>query len=290
MSIRVHVRGEILAAEDARISVFDRGFLYGDSVFETLATAHGRLFALSEHLDRLERSAALIGIVPPPRSVIEAAVRDTVIAAGNDESRVRVMISRGVGWGDLDPASAGPPGLVIIVAPLGSREGEAGQMYVDGVDVAVPAGTSRTVDPRVKSGNYLPNLLALGAARRQGAHEAILPAADGGLGEGATSNLFVVAAGEVKTPALAAGILAGVTRAHVLALCQAEGISAREVAHLAPSELDAADEAFLTSSLRGVLPVTRVGGRPIGRPAGRPGPLTQRLMHAYARLLKEGRP
>jgi branched-chain amino acid aminotransferase len=283
MSIRVHVGGRICGAEEARISVLDRGFLYGDSVYETVATEGGRLFALAEHLDRLERSAARIFLTLPPRAEIERAVEATVAAAGNAETRVRVMVTRGLG-GDLDPASATSPSLVVIAQPRG---GPTAEMYDEGVAAAIVSVVRNlpgTVDPAVKSGNYLNNVLALEEARRlhPGAHEAILLSASGSVAEGASSNVFLVRGGELVTPGLAVGILEGVTRTKVLALASEHGIPHREPTFLAPDELRAADELFLTSAARGVLPVTRLDGRPVGQ--GRPGPVTQRLMRSYARL------
>src|SRR5688572_5957566 len=132
MSIRVHVGGQICGPEAARVSVFDRGFLYGDSVYETAATVKGHLFALPEHLDRLERSAARIGLPLPQRAYIETAIADTVAAAANSETRVRIMVTRGVGALDLDPGAAERPALVIIAMP---RNGPSPAMYDEGVAV-----------------------------------------------------------------------------------------------------------------------------------------------------------
>jgi branched-chain amino acid aminotransferase len=287
MSIRVHVDGHICLPEDAKVSVFDRGFLYGDSVYETIGTVRGRLFALSDHLDRLERSAERLALRLPPRPVIEQAIRDTVAAAGNAESRVRVMVTRGGGKLDLDPASAEEPGLVVIVGPLG---GPTPEMYERGVGVAIVSVTRNlpaAIDPAVKSGNYLNNVLALSEARRSrpGVHEAILLSASGSVAEGATSNVFAVKAGEILTPALSVGILEGVTRGKVIGLARAAGLACREVEFLAPDELRAADEIFLTSAARGVLPATEIDGQPVG--AGRPGVVTRRLMELYERLTKD---
>ena len=187
MSIRVHIGGKVCAPEDAKISVFDRGFLYGDSVYETIGTAYGRLFAAHDHLDRLERSAMRIGLRVPPRGDVERAIAETMEAAGNPESRVRVILTRGSGKLDLDPASVDDTQLVVIVFPLGAPTAE---MYAKGVTVALVSITRNSpsaIDPAVKSGNYLNNVLALGEARRRlGAYEAILCGADGSVAEGST--------------------------------------------------------------------------------------------------------
>lgn len=283
MSIRVHVDGHICLPQEARVSVFDRGFLYGDSVYETIGTVRGRLFALSDHLDRLARSAQRLSLRLPPRETIERAILETVAAAGNAESRVRVMVTRGGGKLELDPASADEPRLVVIVQPLG---GPTPEMYDRGVAVAIVSVTRNlpgAIDPAIKSGNYLNNVLALSEARqRPGVHEAILLSAAGSVAEGASSNVFAVAGGELRTPSLAVGILDGITRGKVIALARAAGIPCREVEFMSPDELRQADEAFLTSAARGVLPVTRIDEGPVGD--GAPGPVTRRIMALYTRL------
>jgi len=281
----VHIGGRICPAEEAKISVFDRGFLYGDSVYETVATTQGRLFALAEHLDRLERSAGRIGLRPPPRGTIERAVAETVQAAANAESRVRIVLTRGVGKLDLDPASVDDTQLVVIVMPLQNLP-EA--LYEAGAAVAIVSvmrNDPRAIDPAIKSGNYLNNVMALGEARRQGAHEALLCAADGSVAEGASSNVFLVKDGEVRTPGLDVGILEGITRAQVLALCRANGIPARE-RRLWPDDLRGADEVFITSATRKILPVTQVDQTVIG--AGKPGPITRRLMQLLDQMARDG--
>jgi branched-chain amino acid aminotransferase len=286
MSIRVHIAGKVCLPEEAKISVFDRGFLYGDSVYETIGTAYGRLFAAQDHLDRLERSATRIGLRVPPRAEVERAIAQTVAAAENAESRVRVILTRGAGKLDLDPASVDDTQLVVIVFPLGAPSDE---MYAKGVAVAVVSITRnspRAIDPAVKSGNYLNNVLALGEARRRsGAYEAILCDADGSVAEGSTSNIFIVVGGEVRTPPTEVGILDGITRAKVLGLCRGNAIPLREM-RFRPDELRASDEAFITSATRGVLPVTRVDERPVG--AGVPGPVTRKLMALYDALARQG--
>jgi branched-chain amino acid aminotransferase len=286
MAIRVYIDGAVKPPEDAKVSVFDRGFLYGDSVYETIGTVHGRLFAARDHLDRLERSAQRIGLSLPPRVEIERAIAETVAAAGNPESRVRVILTRGVGKLDLDPASTDDTRLVVIVFPLGPPTRE---MYENGVSVAIVSITRnspRAIDPAVKSGNYLNNVLALGEARRRGgAYEAILCAGDGSVAEGSTSNVFAVVGGEVRTPPPEVGILDGITRAKVIELCRANRVPLVE-RRISPDELRAADEAFLTSATRGVLPITKIDDRPVG--AGVPGPVTRKLILFYEELARRG--
>jgi branched-chain amino acid aminotransferase len=286
MSIRVHIGGKVCLPEEAKISVFDRGFLYGDSVYETIGTAHGRLFAARDHLDRLERSAMRIGLRVPPRADIERAIAQTMEAAGNLESRVRVVLTRGSGKLDLDPASVDDTQLVVIVFPLGPPSPE---MYAKGVTVAIVSITRNSpsaIDPAVKSGNYLNNVLALGEARRRmGAYEAILCGADGSIAEGSTSNVFTIVGGEVRTPPLEVGILDGITRAKVLDLCRKGGFRLVET-RIFPDDLRAAEEVFITSATRGVLPVTRVDDRAVGD--GTPGPITKKLMVLYEELARAG--
>lgn len=286
MPIRVHINGRVSAPEDAKISVFDRGFLYGDSVYETIGTVYGRLFAARDHLDRLERSASRIGLRVPPRAEIERAIAETVAAAGNPESRVRVILTRGAGKLDLDPAAADDTQLIVIVFPLGPPTRE---MYEKGVEVAIVSvarNNPRAIDPAVKSGNYLNNILALGEARRRsGAYEAILCDADGSVAEGASSNIFAVVDGRVLTPPTEVGILDGITRAKVIGLCQAHDVPSAE-RRLSPFDLRNAEEAFITSATRGVLPVTRIDGRAVG--TGVPGPITRRLIGLYDDLARRG--
>jgi branched-chain amino acid aminotransferase len=281
----VHIGGRICPPDEAKVSVFDRGFLYGDSVYETVSTMYGRLFALAEHLARLERSAARIGLRAPARATIERAVAETVQTAANPESRVRVMLTRGVGKLDLDPASADDPQLIVVVMPFQPLPPALYQAGASAAIVSVVRNDPRAIDPAIKSGNYLNNVLALGEARRQGAHEALLCAADGSVAEGASSNIFMVKDGQVRTPGLDVGILEGITRAQVLALARGDGIPTHET-RLLPGELRGADEAFITSATRAVLPVTRIDGAVIGD--GRPGPITRRLMQLLDQLARDG--
>jgi branched-chain amino acid aminotransferase len=288
MSISVFIQGRVVLAKDAMISVLDRGFLFGDSIYETLACVHRKPVFLKEHLDRLERSGMRIGLVVPARKTIETAISQIVMAREHDDCRLRVIVTRGVGPIDLDPATASHSELIIIASPI---NGPNPNMLTRGVAVEIVGysrGTHGGMDPAVKSGNYLTSVLAIREARSRcpSVHEAILCTADGQVAEGASSNVFIVSAGKLLTPALTVGILEGVTRGKVILLAKASGISVEEAPHLSVDELKQADEVFLTSAVRGILPVTQVDGGPIG--IGLPGPITSKLLASYQRSIHEG--
>ena len=289
MSIRVYIGGEILEPERAVVSVFDRGFLFGDSVYETIAWIGGRFIFMTEHLDRLERSARRIFLEPPPRAHVAEAMRATTEATGEHDARVRVMVTRGVAGLDLDPATARSPRLIVIAQPLGAPTAATIDAGVAVEVVKQSRCAPGSIDPTVKSGNYLGSVLAIAEARRRapGVNEAIFCSGGGSVAEGATSNVFYVAAGVLCTPALEVGILDGVTRGKVLELARGAGIATSEPGFVAPEDLRRADEVFLTSAVRGILPVTTVDGARVRN--GRPGPITRQLLDGYQRLLGETR-
>jgi branched-chain amino acid aminotransferase len=290
----VNVDGILLPPREARVSVFDRGFLYGDSVYEVVRTYGGRPFELGAHLARLRHSADRIGLEPKwdaSRTAAEVA-RTLEAARGGDvpdpeaapwnagERYVRVVMTRGAGEIGLDPALAVDPVALVIVQPL---HGPPGRAYAEGVTAAI-VGVRRAspaaIDPSAKTGAHLPNVLAVREARAAGAHEALLLDDRGAVTEGSSSNVFAVRGGRVTTPPLGAGILEGVTRGIVLRLAREAGVDAEE-APLRPEDLEGADEVFITSTVREIVPVTRLGGRPVG--PGRPGPVTRRLHDLFRR-------
>lgn len=275
----VSLDGALISPEQASVSVFDRGFLYGDAVFEVLRTYGGRPFSLQEHLARLRRSADKVFIaLPVDEATIGREVEAALGAAGNDESYVRIIVTRGSGPLSLDPDSARHPLRVILVEPVTPP---ARDLYVRGIALAVVHGrrvTDDTAAAGAKVTNYLPNLLALREAKRRGAQEALFVDAGGHVLEGASSNVFVVAGGRLATPPVAAGILPGITRAHVLAAAAALGIPCDERA-LSLDELLAADEVFVTSSIRELLSVVRVDERTVGGAA--PGATTRALHRRF---------
>ncbi len=290
----VNLDGTLVRPSEARVSVFDRGFLYGDSVYEVIRTYGGRPFELEAHLARLRHSAGRIGLVPKwdaARSAAEIG-RTLEAARGVDapdpaaapwnvgERYVRLVMTRGAGEIGLDPALAVDPVALVIVQPV---HGPPARAYADGVAAAfvgVRRASPDAIDPTAKTGAHLPNVLAVREAREKGAHEALLLDERGAVVEGSSSNVFAVRGGRVTTPPLAAGILEGVTRGVVLRLARELGVAAEE-APLRPEDLEGADEVFITSTVREIVPVTRLGERTVG--AGRPGPVTRRLHDAFRR-------
>ncbi|KIG15992.1 Branched-chain amino acid aminotransferase [Enhygromyxa salina] len=278
--LSTHAR--VLDPRDANISVFDRGFLYGDSVYETLRTAGGRVVELGPHLDRLRRSAQGIAFdLPFTDAELTAAVNETVAAAANPDSRIRVVVTRGSGPIALDTREAESPVLVVMVSPIVIP---TAQEYARGIS-AVIVGREGAIRPGLKTGNYLGNILALRHAHELGAEDAIMCNDRGEVAEGATSNLFMVVDGSVHTPSLATGLLAGITRGVVIRqLAQRLGIATCERS-ITAEELNVADEVFLTSSVRGVMPVTTLGGKTVGN--GTAGPVTRRVQAIYEEFLTD---
>jgi branched-chain amino acid aminotransferase len=271
--------GRVCPPKEQTISVFDRGFLYGDSVFETLRTYSGAPFALDQHLARLARSAELVFIplsIPLPELAKE--VLKAVRVAENAESYVRLMLTRGQGALGLDPALAQRPSRVIIVAPLSVPPAH---VYETGV-AAITHHTQRAVDGTnavgAKIGNYLVNVLAMREAGQANAVEALIVDAEGRLLEGASSNVFLVKEGQLITAPVHAGILAGITRAHVLTLAEGQGMAV-QLRSPALKEAREADEIFITSSIRELVPIVRLDGQPVGK--GNPGPVYQGLLQAF---------
>ena len=280
---KVAIDGEVVDSDEARVSVFDRGFLYGDSVFEVYRTYAGIPFAEMAHLERLARSAARI-MIPMPVSIetLSSEVRATLDAAGEGDWYVRVIVTRGTGPLTYDPSTASAPLRVIIAAPVSVPPAER---YERGIAVALLEASRPTDDARAagaKASNYLANLLAVHEAKQKGAQEALMLGRDGQILEGASSNLFIVKDGKVRTPEPQPGILVGITRATVIAAAADEGIEVEE-GEVRPEDLYGADEAFLTSSIREVMPVVSAEGRTIG--SGRPGPVTKRLHAGYLRAV-----
>jgi branched-chain amino acid aminotransferase len=271
----VRVNGRVTPPEEAVVPALDRGFLYGDSVYEVIWWHRGVPVQAVDHMTRLRESARRIYMeIPGTDALYLEEIRSTLAAAGcgpDEDAYVRLVVTRGVTPIGLRFEGAPTPTVVVVVAPAHrptKPEWEAGLhlALVDRLRVS-----ARALDPAAKTGNYMNNLHE---ANARGADDGVLLNDRGEVTEGTTSNVYVVARGAVETPPLDAGILKGTTRTRVLALCRANGIPALERV-LKPADLSFAEEVFLSSSVRGIIPATRVDGRPVGD--GKPGPMTRRI-------------
>jgi branched-chain amino acid aminotransferase len=285
MSLKIYIDGKLYDKEDAKISVYDHGLLYGDGVFEGIRVYRGRIFECEAHLRRLFDSARAIRLAPPRTAEqLKAAMEETVRINNFSDCYIRLVITRGVGYLGLNPNRCPTPTVFIITDTI---ELYPPQMYDKGMSI-ITSSVVRThpnsLSPRIKSLNYLNNILAKIEAADADVPEAVLLNQEGNVAECTGDNIFIVRMGKVQTPATADGILEGVTRHVMIELCQKLSIPCVEKS-LQRHDLYIADECFLTGTAAEVVPVTRIDGRPIG--AGTPGPITRRLMEAFHKHVKE---
>jgi branched-chain amino acid aminotransferase len=278
MAQLVNIDGKIYPPEEAKIPVFDHGFLYGDNVYEAVRTHRGKLFLLDQHIERLQNSARMLHL-PLPLSVekIKAEIVRTVEAAANPETYVRLIITRGVGRIGLDIDLSSKPSYIMIVVPL---EPPPPSYYKDGVKIAlvdIRRNDRLSLNPGMKTGNLLNNVLGYMETKKENAYEGIFCNIAGYVTEGTVSNVFIVKNGQVITPPPDAGLLLGVTRGLTLELA-AENKIPLEQRNFYPTEMLEADECFITSTTKAILPVREVSNRKFS-PA--PGPITKKLMDAY---------
>lgn len=277
----VYVNGAFLPKEEATVSVFDHGYLYGDGIYETLRAYQGRLFFLDKHLARLKHSADSIFLkLPLPLNAIGDALQETVAKNGLDDAYVRIQISRGPGEIGLDPALCPEPTMVIVAKPFKNYPPEFFERGVSTAIVTTRRNHPLALDPSIKGTNFLNNILAKVEAIRAGAYEAIMLNWEGNVAEGTISNIFHVKSGALITPSLTTGILEGVTRGLVLELARLAHIESRETL-VAPQDLFDADECFITNTTMEIMPVTRIDNRTVGK--GVPGPVTMALRQSYTR-------
>ena len=282
----VYVNGKIAPADQAVVPVYDHGFVYGEGVYETLRTYNRVPFLYDRHMRRLRQSAErLLLDVPFSDAALLQWMDQTVAAAGElQEAYIRVLLTRGVGDLNYDPKSTPTPTTVIIVKPL---EVPAPRVFNDGIRISLVdmlRNHPKSVNPIIKSNNLLNNALAMQAAYRAGAEEALMCNYRGELTECSQANFFLVRGGAALTPKSDAGLLEGVTRAFIFELGREIGIDVRE-AVLTPDDLESADEMFITSTTRELSPVVNVDGRAVG--SGKPGPVTKQLLDLYQRRAQE---
>lgn len=287
MPTRININGTITTPEEARVSVLDHGFLFGDSVYETLRTYGGKPFLFSKHWARLQHSANAIhlGLLWDKERTRAEILRTLKEANNPQESRIRLVVTRGIG--DLSPdtdACITPTG-VLIVSPLVEQ---ALEVYEKGVEVIVSSFHRNLQFADVKTGNLIRQVLAFREAKAAGAFEAILLTPEGMISDGITSNIYLIEGRKLLTPSNDAGIVEGITRGVVLDLARAAGLEVVE-GLLRADAIASAEEMFLTSSTREVVPIVRVNRNPIGN--GKPGAVTLALLKAYRqavdRLIEE---
>lgn len=296
MQATANVNGVITTAKEAKISIFDRGFQYGDSIYEVTRTYDGVPFFLEEHFDRLENSAKLARMkITQTRQFLTDEIRRTVRESGakkGEDVFIRYTITRGTGPLDLDPASAPQTSYVILVKEIPPWNPE---FYKTGMTIAIPEtvrNSPRALDPNIKSGNYLNNILAVAEAKELGGDDALMLSIDGKLTECSNSNVAFVIDGEIRTPKheprTNTGNLRGLTRTLVGQLAERAGLRYAEVP-MFPTDVEKATECFVSSATREVMPVRSVilpGGKRVEFPNGG-GAATRKIQDGYARYVKE---
>ena len=257
----VYLNGKIVPSKEAVISVFDHGFLYGDGVYETMRAYEGVIFKLGEHLQRLFRSASLIGLsIPLEIDSLKSSIFDTLISNKLRNAYLRLTVSRGRGAVGLDPDLCSEPTIVIMVQEFKEYPVAFYQKGLSLIIAATRRNLKEAIDPRIKSLNFLNNILAKIEAKKRGAYEAIMLNASGKLTEGTICNLFFYNDGILYTPSLDCGILDGITRGVVIDLAKREDLKVKE-GKFTRKDLYSAEEVFITNTTTEVMPVSRVDDR-----------------------------
>jgi branched-chain amino acid aminotransferase len=287
--MQIYIDGEWYPRDAAKVSVFDHGLLYGDGVFEGIRVYSRRVFRHDAHLDRLYASAQALALaIPLSREEMKSAVEETVRRNQRDDVYIRLIVTRGVGELGIDPLSCPRASVIIIVNDVRVYPRE---LYAAGIKVMTSATrqvSHEAVDPRIKSLNYLKNILAKIDAQQAGAHEAIMLNAEGFIAECTADNLFVVRGDQLLTPSPQDGALGGITRGVILELAAEARIPAAE-ARLTRYDLYTADEAFVTGTGAELMPIASADGRLLAD--GKPGAITKRLTDAFHALVRnEGKP
>ncbi|MCK4373811.1 MAG: branched-chain-amino-acid transaminase [Candidatus Brocadiae bacterium] len=279
MGLKVYINGELYEKADARISVYDHGLLYGDGVFEGIRVYNGTIFRCKEHIDRLFASARAIALeMPMTRDEVAEAMRHTLDANGLTDAYIRVLVTRGIGTLGLDPYECTDPQVIIITGSIALYPPEYYEKGLELVTVPTVRNHPNAVNPRIKSMNYLNNILAKIECLQAGVTEAVMLNKEGYVAECTGDNIFIVKDGKLLTPPAHAGILEGITRGVVMELAREAGFEALEK-DMTRFDLYVADECFLTGTAAEIIPVVRIDSRDIGD--GKPGPTTLKLLEMF---------
>lgn len=284
----VYLDGEFVPENEARISIFDHGFLYGDGVFEGIRAYNGRVFRLREHIDRLYDSAKAIDLeIPVGKNEFMEIILETLRKNNLRDAYIRPIVTRGVGDLGLDPRKCSKPSIIVITKPWGKLYGDLYERGLKAVTVGVRRNAFDTLPPNIKSLNYLNNILAKIEANAKGGDEAIFLDRNGYVSEGSGDNIFIVKNGKILTPPTINN-LKGITRDAVIELIEKLKIPFRET-NLGLYDLYTADEVFVTGTAAEIAPIVVIDGRKIGD--GKPGEVTKRLMEEFRKLTEtEGVP
>ncbi len=281
----VFIDGKYYSEDQAKVSVFDHGFLFGDGLFETMRAYQGLCFRISEHLARLFKGAKALGIsVPYQPSELSQLIQDTIDKNQLQEAYVRITLTRGIGRPGIDPATCPKPSVFIVALPLTPYPQSAYQEGWHAVILETVRNSTKALPPEIKSMNFLNNILGKIEVANRGVSEGFFLNQEGYLTEGLVSNMFIVVDGQVLTPSIECGLLPGITRKAVLELCTRLEIRAHEK-KLLPEDLFRAEECFITNSLAEIIPICWVDGKALG--TGRPGPVTRLLLKQYKMLVNE---
>jgi branched-chain amino acid aminotransferase len=284
MPLKVYVNGELFDKEQAKISVYDHGLLYGDGVFEGIRSYNGKVFRLKEHLDRLWDSAKAIWLeIPISKRQMATAIEETLALNGIEDGYIRVVVTRGCGTLGLDPDKCSDPQVIIITDHIALYPDEVYEKGLEIITVSTVRNHPAALSPRVKSLNYLNNILAKIEGKQAGCVEALMLNHKGEVAECTGDNLFLARNGILLTPPNDAGILEGITREAVIGLAREAGIEVREVS-LTKHDVYIADECFLTGTAAEVVSVVKVDDRTIGD--GTPGPITRDLAQRFRKLTR----
>ncbi len=282
--MKIYVDGKYYDPKNAKISVFDHGLLYGDGIFEGIRAYNGRVFKLTEHIDRLFCSAkAILLKIPMSHGEIVRAVVETCRRNRIRDGYVRLLVTRGAGTLGLNPNRCKNPSIIIIADKIQLYPAELYQRGMEIITVPTTRNLHSALNPAIKSLNYLNNILAKIEANNAGCEEAIMLNAEGFVSECTGDNIVIVKAGQILTPPLSAGALYGITRGVVIELAREDGLTVAEP-NLTRYDVFNAEECFLTGTGAELIPIVKIDGRVIG--AGKPGPITRRLVDKYRALTK----